>query len=165
MELTAAEVAKHLGGEVIGDAKQVLRSIATPESAKNGDLVFAEQADFFARAEASQASAILVPVNHSTSAKTLIRVPNVRVAFARALSLFFAEPAFSAGIHPTAEIAKSAVIDPTAYIGPFCVIGERVKVGPRAVLEGGDHIGDDCVLGEDVRIFPRVVLYARTQVG
>jgi UDP-3-O-[3-hydroxymyristoyl] glucosamine N-acyltransferase len=165
MELTAAEVAKHLGGEVIGDAKQVLRSITTAENAKSGDLVFAEHADYFARAEASQASAILVPANQSTSDKTLIRVPNVRVAFARALSLFFAEPVFSAGVHPTAEVAKSAVIDPTAHVGPFCVIGERVKIGPRAVLEGGDYIGDDCVLSEDARLFPRVVLYARTQIG
>jgi UDP-3-O-[3-hydroxymyristoyl] glucosamine N-acyltransferase len=165
MELTAAEVAKHLGGEVIGDAKLVLRGIAMAESAKPGDLVFAEHADFFARAEASAASAILVPAHRSTSGKTLIRVQNVRVAFARALSLFFAEPDFLAGVHPTAEVAKSAVIDRTAHIGPFCVIGERVKIGPRAVLEGGDHIGADCVLGEDARLFPRVVLYARTQVG
>lgn len=165
MELTAAEVAKHLGGEVIGDAKLVLRSIVMAESAKPGDLVFAEQADFFARAEASEASAILVPANYSTSDKTLIRVQNARVAFAKVISLFFAEAVFSAGVHPTAEVAKSAVIDPTAHIGPFCVIGERVKIGPRTALAGGDYVEADCVLGEDVRLFPRVVLYARTQVG
>jgi UDP-3-O-[3-hydroxymyristoyl] glucosamine N-acyltransferase len=165
MELTAEAVAKQVGGEVIGDTKLVLRGIATAENAKPGDLVFAEQADYFARAEASQASAILVSSNHSGSAKTLIQVPNARVAFAKALSLFFAEPAFAAGVHPSAQVAKGAVIDPTAHIGPFCVVGERAKIGPRAVLEGGDFIGADCVLGEDVRLFPRVVIYARTQVG
>jgi len=165
MELTAAEVAKHVGGEVIGDAKLVLRGIAPAESAGPDDLVFAEQADYFARAEASQASAILVSTDHSTSAKTLIRVPNARVAFAKALGLFFSEPVFPAGVHPSAQVAKSAVIDPTVRIGPFCVIDERVRIGPRAVLDGGNYIGADCVLGEDARLFPRVVLYARTQVG
>ena len=45
------------------------------------------------------------------------------------------------------------------------MVGERAKIGPRSVLEGGDHVGADCVIGEDVRLFPRVVLYPRTKVG
>jgi UDP-3-O-[3-hydroxymyristoyl] glucosamine N-acyltransferase len=165
MELTAAEIAKHVGGEVIGDAKLILRGIAQAENAKPGDLVFAEQGDYFARAEASQASAILVPASQGSSTKTLIRVPNVRVGFARALALFFPEPAFPPGVHSSAQIARSAIIDATAHIGPFCVVGEGVRIGPRCVLEADDHIGADCVLGEDTRLFPRVVLYPRTQVG
>lgn len=165
MELTAEAVAKKLGGEVVGDATQALRGIAPAETAKPGDLVFAEQDDFFARAEASQASAVLVAANRSSSTKTLIRVPNPRVAFAKALALFYAEPPLPPGVHPAAVISKTAEIDPSAHIGAFCVVGERAKVGPRCVLEGGNHVGADCVLGEDVRLFPRVVLYDRTQVG
>lgn len=165
MELTAQEVARHVDGEVTGNAKQILRGIAPAESAKPGDLVFAEQEDFFQRAEASQASAILVPASRSASAKTLIRVKSPRVAFAKALALFFPEPTFAPGIHPASAVAPSAKIDPSAHVGPFCVIGAGARIGPRCVLEGGNHVGADCVLGEDVRLFPNAVLYARTQVG
>ena len=165
MARTAADIAKHLGGEVVGDASLAISGFAPTDSARAGDLTFAENEAYFAKAEQSAVSAILVSGNFSSTTKTLIRVANARVAFARVLTLFFPEPTFRAGIHPSAQIAASAVIDATAHVGPFCVVGERARIGPRSVLEGGDHVGADCVLGEDVRLFPRVVLYPQTKVG
>jgi UDP-3-O-[3-hydroxymyristoyl] glucosamine N-acyltransferase len=92
-------------------------------------------------------------------------VANPRVAFAKALPLFFTEPKFAAGIHPSAVIAKSAKVDETAHVGPHCVVGERVKIGALAVLQSGNHVGDDCTVGDDANLFPNVTLYARTQIG
>jgi UDP-3-O-[3-hydroxymyristoyl] glucosamine N-acyltransferase len=165
MARTAVDIAKHLGGDVVGDASIVISGFAPADSARAGDLTFAENDDYFSKAEASAASAILVSGDFTSTTKTLIRVANARVAFARVLTLLFPEPTFPAGIHPSAQIATSAVVHATAYVGPFCVVGERTTIGPRAVLEGGNHIGADCALGEDVRLFPRVVLYPGTQVG
>jgi len=163
--MTAAEIAAHLGGHVVGDGSIPLKGFAPADSARRGDLTFAENEEYFARAARSEASAILVDGIAGETDKVLIRVPKARVAFARTLNLFFPEPAVTPGVHLSAVIASSARIDPTAQIGPHCVIGERVQIGPQCVLHGGNHLGVDSVLGEGTRLFPNVVLYARTQIG
>ena len=167
MPFTAAEIARQVGGEVSGDGSVELKSLAPADSARVGDLTFAENADYFQRAAASAASAILVDRSVETAGtkKVLIRVPNARIAFAKLLTVFFPAPNFLPGVHPSAVIASTAQIHPTAHIGPQCTVGERVKIGPRVVLQAGDHVGDDCTLGEDSNLFPNVTLYPRTQIG
>jgi UDP-3-O-[3-hydroxymyristoyl] glucosamine N-acyltransferase len=166
MPYTAFDVAKLLGGEVVGDPALSLAGFAPADRAQPGDLTFAENESYFGRADQSAASAILVDGPYSSSSrKTLIRVPNARIGFAKVLPLFFPEPAFAIGIHPTAIVPASAHIDATAHIGPYCVLGERVRIGPRSVLQGGNHIGADCRIGQDVNLFPNVTLYLNTEVG
>ena len=165
MPHTAAEIAKLLNGEVVGDDTVVLRNFAPAAVAQPGDLTFAENDAYFAQAEASAASAILTIGRISSTKKVLIRVANPRVAFAKVLPLFFPEPVFAPGIHPTAVVAASATVDATAHIGPHCVVGERVTLGARTVLRGGNHIGDDSTIGEATQLFPQVTVYPRSQIG
>ena len=165
MTFTTAEIAKHLQGEVLGDATATLSGFAPAASAKPGDLTFAENEDYFAHAEQSAATAIIADKRFASAKKILIRVPDARIAFAKAVALFFPERTFTAGIHPTAVIAASAKVDGSAHIGPHCVVGERVRIGARSVLQAGNCVGDDCQLGDDVNLFPNVTLYPRTEIG
>jgi UDP-3-O-[3-hydroxymyristoyl] glucosamine N-acyltransferase len=165
MPYTAADVAKLLGGEVVGDGSLVLKGFAPADRAQSGDLTFAENENYFARAEQSAASVILVDGPYLSTRKTLIRVPNARVAFAKVLPLFFPEPTFAPGIHPTAILAPTAQVEPTAHIGPYCVVGEKASIGPRCILQANNYVGAGCQLDEDVNLFPNVTLYANTQVG
>ena len=163
--LTAAQLARELGAELVGDGTIQLTGFAPADRAQAGHLTFAENEDYLAKAEQGGASAILAGMNAASSRKTLLRVANPRVAFAKVLPLFFPEPQPGAGIHPSAVVAKSAQIDPTAHIGPHCVVGERVRLGARTALLGGNHIGDDSQIGDDGLLFPNVVVYARSQLG
>jgi UDP-3-O-[3-hydroxymyristoyl] glucosamine N-acyltransferase len=163
--LTVAEVARHLEGEVVGDASLTLSGFAPATAAKTGELTFAENAEYFAAAEKSAAAAILVSGDFRSASKTLIRVKNARLAFAKVLPLFFPETTPAPGIHPSAVIAVSAQVDPTAHIGPHCIVGERVRIGARAVLAGCDCVGDDSTLGDETRLFPNVTIYPFTQIG
>jgi UDP-3-O-[3-hydroxymyristoyl] glucosamine N-acyltransferase len=165
MPFTAAEIAQRLGGEVIGNGSVVLNDFAPADRAQPGDLTFAENGSYFARAEQSAASAILVDGQFKSASKVLIRVPNARIAFAKVLPLFFPEPALPPGLHPTASVATSAKLDPTVHVGPYCVIGEGVQIGARTALQGGNYIGAHCRLGEDVNLFPNVTLYPRSELG
>lgn len=165
MMFTAAQIAKELDGQVLGDGSIQLTGFAPASTAKAGDLTFAENETFFAKAEQSAASAILIDGEFQSTQKVIIRVANARIAFARVLPLFFPEQTFPAKVHPSAVVAESAQIDPTAYVGPNCVIGEKVKIGPRAVLRGGDHIGDGSVIGAETHLYPNVTLYGLTQIG
>jgi UDP-3-O-[3-hydroxymyristoyl] glucosamine N-acyltransferase len=165
MHYTVAEIAKLLGAEILGDASLVLKRFAPADRAQSGDLTFAENENYLARAEQSAASAIIIDGPAASSSKTLIRVPNARVAFAKVLPLFFPEPGFAAGIHPTAIVPASAWVDATAHIGPYCILGEKVRIGARSVLQGLNSVGADSLIGEDVNLFPNVTLYPRTEVG
>jgi UDP-3-O-[3-hydroxymyristoyl] glucosamine N-acyltransferase len=165
MPFTAAEIAQQLGGDVVGDGSIVLTGFAPASTAVAGDLTFAENESYFNRAEQSAAAAILVDGKFTSSQKVLIRVDNARIAFAKVLPLFFPEPVFEPGIHPSAVVANSAQVDRTAHIGPCCVVGENVRIGARAVLEGSNHVSADCHIGEEVRLFPSVVLYPKTSIG
>jgi len=100
MTFTTAEIAKHLEGEVIGDAAATLTGFAHADHAKPGDLTFAENEDYFARAEQSAATAIIADDRFKSAKKILIRVPNARIAFAKAMALFFPERTYAAGIIP-----------------------------------------------------------------
>jgi UDP-3-O-[3-hydroxymyristoyl] glucosamine N-acyltransferase len=165
MHFSAAEIAEKLSGLVLGDGSTLLTGLTSTEHARPGDLTFAENAEYFAAAERSQASAILVSGDFVSETKVLIRVANAKVAVAKILPLFYPPDAFPQGIHPTAVIDPTADVDPTAHIGPNCHLGPRVKLGARTVLMGGNDLRSDCCLGDDVCLFPNVVLYRSTKLG
>jgi UDP-3-O-[3-hydroxymyristoyl] glucosamine N-acyltransferase len=165
MPITAAQIAEKLKGEVIGDGSIEITGLAPADSARAGELTFAENAAYFAAAEQSQAAAILVSGPFVSASKVLIRVANPRVALARILPVFFPPEEHPRGIHPTAVIAGSARVDPTAHVGAGCIVGPDAKLGARSVLMGNNNLGAGCDLGEDACLFPNVVLYRNTKVG
>jgi len=165
MPFTVAEIAKVVSGEVSGDPTVILKGFAPADRAQPGDLTFAENESYFARAEQSAAVAVLVDGKFTSTRKVLIRVANARVAFARVMPLFFPEPVLAPGIHPTALVPANCQIDATVHIGAYCVLGEKVVIGAGSVLQGGNQVGAECTLGEGVNLFPNVVLYPGTEVG
>jgi len=165
MSFTVAEIAKRIRGEVLGDGSLQISGFAPASVARPGDLTFAENQAYFAAAEQSLASAIIVADAFVSEKKTLIRVANARVGLARTLPIFFPPEQFPQGIHPSAVIDPTAAIDSTAHVGPNCVIGPRVIVGARSALMGGNHLMRESQIGEDVCLFPNVVTYPRTQIG
>ncbi len=165
MPFTAAEIARHLSGEVIGDASLVLKGFAPADRAQPGDLTFAENENYFQRADQSAASAVIVDGPYTSAKKVVIRVASARIAFAKVLPLFFPEPVMPAGVHATAMVHPDAKVHPTAHIGPWCVVGENAQIGARSVLQGSNHVGARCVLGEEVNLFPNVTVYPGTEIG
>ncbi|HEX4342295.1 MAG TPA: UDP-3-O-(3-hydroxymyristoyl)glucosamine N-acyltransferase, partial [Verrucomicrobiae bacterium] len=162
---TVIHLAEKLGGEVVGDGSIMITGIAPADSARAGDLTFAEKETYLAAAEQSAASAVLVPAGFTSSKKVLIRVKNPRVAIAKLLPLFFPPESHQPGIHADATVHPTAQIDPSATIGPHCVISAGAHVGQRTVLMGGNHLGRDSRIGDDTCLFPNVVIYAKCQVG
>lgn len=165
MALTAAALAEHVQGTVLGDAGVELTGLAAAADARPGELTFAEKETYLEAANRSQASAILVGPEVAGSAKVLIRVAQVRVAMARLLPLFHPPADFPPGIHPSAVVAPSAKVDPTAHLGAHVVIGENAEVGARTALLGGSQLGAGSRLGEGCLLFPNVVVYPGCTVG
>jgi UDP-3-O-[3-hydroxymyristoyl] glucosamine N-acyltransferase len=163
--LTLAQLAREVDGEVVGDGSVAIAGIAPADSAKAGDLTFAEKPSYLAAAEQSQASAIVVPPDFVSATKVLLRVKNPRAAIARLLPLLYPPAAYPPGIHPSAAIDPTAQVDPSAHVGPLCAIGAGARVGRRAALLGGNHLGPDCAIGEDTVLHPQVVIYRGCRIG
>jgi UDP-3-O-[3-hydroxymyristoyl] glucosamine N-acyltransferase len=168
MQFQAADLARQLGGQLSGDGSTLLTGFTSADRAQSGDLTFAEKESYFAAAEASAASAILVsgaPGTFTSATKVLIHVADARIAAARVLPLFYPPETFAPGIDTSARVASSARVHPTAHIGPHCHVGENVTIGEHTVLMGGNHLGTACRIGDHTRLCPNVVLYARTEIG
>jgi UDP-3-O-[3-hydroxymyristoyl] glucosamine N-acyltransferase len=165
ISFTATQIANKLQGDVAGDGSIRLTGVAAADSAQEGDLTFAEKPAYFAAAEKSRASAILVPDSSQSSRKVLIRVRYPRLAIAQLLPLFYPTEKYPPGVHPSAGIDPTAQIDPTVHIGPGCTVGAGCRIDSGSVLLGGNYLGANCRLGQGVCLHPNVVLYAKTEIG
>lgn len=162
---TAGQIAERLQAELIGNADIPLTGLKPADAATTGDLTFAENEKYFAAADASGASAILVAEEFASADKTLIKVRNVRVALAELLTVFHPERGHPEGIHETAVVADNAEIDPSAHVGPHSIVEAGAKIGPDAILMGQNYVGADSRIGQGTKLFPNVTLYDRTVIG
>lgn len=165
MPMTAGELATFLGGELVGDAKANIRSVASIAGAKPGDLVYVESEKLLPEALASPASAILVGRGVFARGKTLIRVPQPRWAFARAAARLQPEPPLLTGRHPTALIHDTARLGDNVALGPYAVVEGQAQVGRNCQIGAGCYLGSNVELGEDCVLFPRVTIYSNARIG
>jgi UDP-3-O-[3-hydroxymyristoyl] glucosamine N-acyltransferase len=165
MKQTAKDLAAAIGASIEGDPTTELSGIAAPERAASGDLIFVDDAKHVARAEASAAKCVILPPSLAISGKTILRVENAKVAFAKAAALLLEPTIIAKGVHPTAVIAPLAKIALSASIGAYAVIGEDAHIGAHTQIGAHGVIGAGSWIGDNCRIHPRVTLYANTRIG
>jgi UDP-3-O-[3-hydroxymyristoyl] glucosamine N-acyltransferase len=164
MPYRVSQLAHLLDGLAVGDDLEIV-GVATLTDAAPGDLAFMENARFLPLAERSAASALLVPPNVTVPGKSSIQVPNPRIAFAGALSLFSVERPSEPFVHPTAVIGEGAVLSPSATVMAYSVIGAGTEIGDGAVIHPLVHVGANVRIGADSILFPQVTLYDRVTIG
>ena len=163
--MTLSELAARLGGQVHGDPQVEITTVGEIQTAGPGMIVLAVDARTLSAAEASGASALLIPDTLEPRRKPAIRTGNVRLAFARLLEHFAPPPARATGIHPTAVVGAEVALGPDVALGPNVVLGDRVRVGTRTAVRAGTVVGADAVIGADCLIYPQVTILERTVVG
>jgi UDP-3-O-[3-hydroxymyristoyl] glucosamine N-acyltransferase len=172
------EIAERLGCSVEGDPQLEITGVAGIEDAEAGELTFLANRKYLPALATTRASAILIARDTAGPVRiAALRSANPYLDFARAIEIFHAAPAFPAGVHPTAVVAKSAKIGAGAHIGPYCFIDEDVEIGGNAVLHSfvaiyrGAKIGDNffahshCAVREGCRIGYRVLLQNGVVIG
>ncbi len=174
------ELAETLGAELLsalpGASSTEITGVAGLEHAGPHELSFVANPRYTAAARSTQAAAVLVEPEFPELHVPTLRVRNPYLAFARAVALFYKEPRYEPGIHPSAAVDPSARIGPNVHIGPYVVIGARARVGEGSVLlahsvfyEGAEAgarlfahahavVREGCVLGDDVTLGNGVVV-------
>jgi UDP-3-O-[3-hydroxymyristoyl] glucosamine N-acyltransferase len=159
---TAGDLASLVNGRLIGDAATPIERIADLENATTGEIAYVDNEKFFALAQTSKASCLLVPPelgSQSFVSPSVIEVPNPKLGFSLIGQVLHPPLRREAAIHPTAVIASTAEVSDVAYVGPHTSIGEYARVGARTRIESGAVIGANVSIGDDCVIHPNTVLY------
>ena len=170
-EMTVAEIADLVSGELIGDGRGRIEAASALESAGPSDLTFVANARYLPYLQRTRAGAVLITrallPAESAGGVPLVVVGDPHVAMYRALRALYPAREPEAGIHPTALVAPDAAIGEGSSVGPYAVIGAgaslgaRCSVGAHAVVGEGSRIGDRCVLHPRATIHRDVVIGAR----
>jgi len=174
-----AEIAKYVGGDVKGDDRYRVSSVATLQSAKPDQISFLANKKYTKYLVNTSAGAVIVSKEQLNKVpKHAIVVDDPYVAYAKIARLLNPIKRKISGIHPSATIAEDSIIDSTVSIGAQAVISsgvtleKNIVIGPGSVLLEGVHIGADSELvanvtvccevkiGERVLIHPGVVIGA-----
>lgn len=162
---TLAELAKLVGGEVVGDPQLEIQGISGIEDAQPGTITLIASAKAVSIARESRASAFVMPTSLPELQKPGIRVNVPRLAFAQIVEYFVPRKRPASGLHTTAVIGEDCRIGDDVSIGAKVVVGNRVTIGDRVVIKPGAIIEDDVVIGEDAIIYPNAVVLERTILG
>lgn len=166
MRKTLGEIAKHVGGELIGRPDLIITGVCGIKEAQEGEITFVANNKYFSLIKATKASAILAPLDVPVSGKAVIRSKNPSLAFAQTMALFM-ENEFKPlkGIHPTAVISKEAVIGKNVNIGPYAVIEANAEIGDNSTIHSGCYIGQRTTLGKECLIYSNVVIREKVTIG
>lgn len=171
------DLAERLQAELMGPGDGEITGVAGLQDAGEGLITYIAGAHQLKELEKSHAAAAFVPLEISKASLPLLRVNNPRLAFARAIELFYVKPYRAIGISERASIGRDVVIGADPSIHSCAVaddnvrIGDRVSLYPGAYIGQGSSVGDDTVIysnvsiGASITIGERVIIHAGTVIG
>jgi UDP-3-O-[3-hydroxymyristoyl] glucosamine N-acyltransferase len=160
------ELAEWLGATFEGDGEKELSGVAPLETAGAGELAFVGNRKAAEKAEISAAGCLLVPMEWPDPAyRTVIRVPEPRTAFARAMNRFYPTAELKPGVDRTAVVGKDVEIGTLSYIGPHAVVGDGTRMGVATSIGAGSVVGKRVVLGDGCVLHPNVTVYDNVDIG
>jgi len=164
--LTAKEIAEHVGGRIEGDPSRVVCGVETIEKADAGTLTWIGSPKYLSKLRDSAAEVVLLPLDgEAPPDKTAIRVPDPDLALVEILKLLAPlRDVVAPGVHPSAVIGDDAVVE-GASIGPNVVVGEGARIGPGTALYPGVFVGRGAEIGRDCVLWPNVVVREHVKIG
>jgi UDP-3-O-[3-hydroxymyristoyl] glucosamine N-acyltransferase len=163
--MTLAELARVLGAELHGNAELSISGVSGIEEAGPEHLTFVANPRYSSLARTTKAGAVLVAPDFPEIAAATLRTANPYLAFAKAVQLFYCEPEYAAGIHPTAVIHPTARVGRGAHIAAYAVIGEGVVIGDHATILPHVVIYPHAVIGDHFYAHAHSIVREHCRVG
>lgn len=178
MELSLAEIAKLVQGDLEGNGAITIHGVAKIEEATKGEIAFISNPKYVKYIESTKASAVLVSQDFPGTERPIIRTQNPYLSFLKILRIFHpSKEMLAKGIHSSAIIDGSTKIGANIRIGAgvviekYCSIGDNVTIYPNVVIGQEVEIGNNTLiyanvsLREQVRIGNDVIIHSGTVVG
>jgi UDP-3-O-[3-hydroxymyristoyl] glucosamine N-acyltransferase len=159
------DIAQHLGGRVVGDAKVVITSAAGLSQAEPGQISFLANKRYTKMLASTKASAVIVGQATDCPVTQLV-VENPQYAFMQAVELLHGHRQHKkTGIHALSSVDPTARIGEDTHIHQFATISENAKIGNRCVIYPGVFVGAGTEIGDDCVLYPNVVIYDGVRIG
>lgn len=166
MHKTIKEIARLLDGEIAGDSGIVVTGVSGIKEAASGDITFLANPKYFPLLEKTRACAVITSRDIQKAPKTIVRVENPSLAFAKVISIFAPDEVIRPkGIHPTAILGKKVSLGKEAAVGAYTVIEDGVRIGEKAVIYSSCFIGRHTRIGNNCLIYPNVSIRERVTIG
>ena len=161
-----SEIARLVGGEVVGASEVEITGVAPIGQAGPGDLTFVANPRYRPLLKSTKASAAIVDNQTEFPGLALVRCANPYYAFLLVIRRFHpVERPVATSIHPQSLVAPDAVLGKDVGLGPFVVVESRVKIGLRTLVAAGSYIGQGAEIGDDCLIYPNVTIRERVRIG
>ncbi len=165
MRMTLNEIARILGGTVIGRDDIIINNIMDIENAREGDITFIAHTKYVKKLKITQASAIIALPQTAAEGKNLVIVADPYAAFGKLLELFYPLEHGHSGISPEAYIEEGAIVSPEANVFPRAFISRGAKIERGAFIYPGVYIGRNAAIGENSVIYANVTVYHSCIIG
>ena len=164
------DIAKQLGGELVGDPDLRISRIGPLEGATPSTLSFLAHPRYQQQLATTQAACVIVaPALRDAAALrgAVIVADDPYLCFAR-LTQWWATQTRSAaatGVHASAIVDASALLGSGVSVGPLAVIEAGARVGDGAVIGAQCFIGALASVGAGTRLAARVTLGTGCRIG
>ncbi|MCX7698297.1 MAG: UDP-3-O-(3-hydroxymyristoyl)glucosamine N-acyltransferase [Candidatus Goldbacteria bacterium] len=163
--LTVQELSEKINGKIIGKSDIKISGVSDLVNAKNSDVSFILSPKYLESAISSAAPVIISDSLEHIQGKTVIKVQNVKIAYIKAINIFYPPESIRGYISKNSSIALTAKLGIDVFIDDFVVVKDNTEIGDGSYIGVGSFIGKSCVIGKNVRIFSRVSIYDRTIIG
>ena len=163
-EVTAAELAAAIGGELSGNGAIKLSGISDLNNAANTDVSFILSKKYAKTAEASPARVIISDTMKEIPGKTIIFAKSARQAYIKAIHFFYPEKSLKGEISARASVSKTAKTGNNVFIDDYAVIKDGATIGDNTFIGAGVFVGPNCVIGGNSKIYPNVSTVARARL-
>lgn len=169
------ELARHLGGELLGSAEIEVSRIAPLAEAGSDSITFIAQARLRPLLADSEAACVIVaPVQREEAARrvasgrgAVILCADPYLAFAR-LTQWWAARARARpapGVHPSAVVEAGVQLPAGVHVGALAYVGAGAVLGEGCVVREQAHVGAGAAVGAGTVLMPRALLGDGCRIG
>ena len=166
MQKTLREIAKLIGGRVVGNGDILITGASGIREAAEGDITFLANPKYSSLMDKTRAAAIVTCAQAQKTIKPVILIDNPSLAFAKIISMFIPdEVGHPKMIDYTVIMGTNVSLGTDVAIGPYTVIGDNVTIGDNVIIYAGCYIGHQAKIGAKTLIYPQVSIRERVNIG
>ncbi len=168
MEITAAQLAAIVNGEIEGDGSVKISTYSKIEEAQEGSLSFLANPKYTHFVYSTKASVLLVRkdfVPEQPVKPTLVKVDDPYATIASLLNLVKASEPEKEGVEQPVFVADGVELPEGLYLGAFSYLGKGAKIGKNVKIYPQCYVGDGVTIGDNTILMPGVKIYHGCVIG